>query len=62
MFSTGQLIFAAFFVIAFTSITIYSYRKDLALHKLQFKGSYIVVLAFFLFIAFLFLIKLFLKK
>jgi hypothetical protein len=53
MFSTGQLGFAIFFVIAFIAIIIYSYRKDLPLHKKYYKGSYRVLLGFLVFIALL---------
>jgi len=50
MFSTGQLIFALFFVLAFTTIFIYSYKKDKQKNKQYFKGSYWVLLGFFLFV------------
>ena len=53
MFSTGQLGFAIFFVIEFIAIIIYSYRKDLPLHKKYYKGSYRVLLGFLVFIALL---------
>ena len=57
MFSTGQLIFAAFFVIAFTAVMIYAYRKDLQLHKRYYKGSVRVLLVFILFIITIVVIK-----
>ena len=38
MFSTGQMIFALFFVIAFVIIIVYSYRKDKKLHKKYLKN------------------------
>lgn len=57
MFSTGQLIFAGFFVISFVIVMIYAYRKDLKLHKKYYRGSLIVLLAFLAFIAILFFIK-----
>jgi len=62
MFSTGQLGFAIFFVIAFIAIIIYSYRKDLALHKKYYKGSYRVLLGFLVFIALLVAAKFALKS
>ena len=34
MFSTGQLLFALLFIIGFTILTVWSYRKDRA--KIQF--------------------------
>ena len=51
MFSKGQLIFAAFFVIVFTILMIWSYRKDLKIHKKYYKNTYIVIIAVFLIIA-----------
>ena len=62
MFSTGQLGFAIFFVIAFIAIIIYSYRKDLPLHKKYYKGSYRVLLGFLVFIALLIAAKFALKS
>ncbi len=57
MFSTGQLIFAGFFVVAFVAVMIFSYRKDKKLHKKYYKGSFYVLIGFLLFIALLFFIK-----
>lgn len=57
MFSTGQLIFAGLFVIAFIIIMIFSYRKDIRLHKKYYKGSSYVLIGFIIFILLLFLIK-----
>ena len=51
MFSEGQLIFAAFFVIAFTILMIWSYQKDLKIHKKHYKNTFIIVIAIFLIIA-----------
>lgn len=62
MFSTGQLGFAIFFVIAFIAIIIYSYRKDLPLHKKYYKGSYRVLLWFLVFVALLVAAKYALKS
>jgi hypothetical protein len=61
MFSQGQLLFAAFFVVIFIIAMIYSYRKDFKLHRKFYKGSYIILLGFFAFIGFLFFIKGYLK-
>lgn len=61
MFSQGQLIFAACFVIVFIAAMIYSYRKDVHLHQKFYKGSYIILLGFIVFIGFLFAIKGYLK-
>ena len=55
MFSRGQLIFAGFFVVAFVILMIWSYRKDINLHKIHYKnGAFKVgvacVLTIFIFI------------
>lgn len=57
MFSTGQLIFAGLFVVAFIIIMIFSYRKDIRLHRKYYKGSIYVLIGFIVFILLLFLIK-----
>ncbi|MCM8569144.1 hypothetical protein NE848_07130 [Gramella jeungdoensis] len=57
MFSTGQLIFAGLFLIAFIIVMIFSYRKDTRLHKKYYKGSIYVLIGFIFFILLLFLIK-----
>ncbi|WP_246453428.1 MULTISPECIES: hypothetical protein [Flavobacterium] len=62
MFSQGQILFGVCFFIAFVIIMIFAYRKDLALHKIFYKGNYKVLVAFLLFIAILFLIKIFFKR
>ncbi len=62
MFSKGQLIFAILFALTFIGVLIYSYRKDVKLHRFHFKGSGKVVVGFIVFIALLFLIKLYLKN
>ncbi|WP_366184547.1 hypothetical protein [Flavobacterium ovatum] len=62
MFSTGQLIFAACFFVAFVIAAIYSYRKDLALHKIYYKGNYKILLGFLIFIGLLFVIKIYFKR
>ena len=62
MFSQGQLIFAAVFVVSFIAIIVFSYRKDLKLHKQYYKGSVWILIAFLLFIAILFAIKSIMKE
>lgn len=57
MISTGQLIFAILFFIAFTVVIIFSYRKDKRLHKKYYKGSVWILVGFLVFVAFLTLIK-----
>jgi len=54
MFTKGQWIFAILFAIFFAVSLIYTYRKDLKLHRKYYKGSVwvlIVFIAFFLMIA-----------
>lgn len=57
MFSTGQLFFAAIFFVIFVVIIAYSYRRDIKLHRKYYKGSIYVLLAFILFMALLFVLK-----
>lgn len=57
MFSTGQLIFAVIFFVAFVIVIFYSYRKDIKLHKKYYKGSVYVLFGFIAFILLLFVIK-----
>jgi len=61
MFSTNQLIFAAFCTVAFIIIMIISYRKDKKLHKKHFKGSAWILVGFVVFVAILLAVKLYLK-
>jgi cytochrome bd-type quinol oxidase subunit 1 len=61
MFSTGQMIFALFFVIAFVIIMIFSYQKDKNLHKKYYKGSFWVLIGFIVFVLILMAIKTYLK-
>ena len=51
MFSKGQIIFAVFFVIAFTILMIWSYRKDLKIHKKYYKNTFLVIITIFLVMA-----------
>lgn len=48
MFSTGQLIFAAIFTGIFIVLMIWSYRKDIKLHKFYYKNIWIVALGIFI--------------
>lgn len=61
MFSTGQWIFAAIFFVAFVAVIIFSYRKDLKLHKKHYKGTIYILVALIFFILLLFAVKTFLK-
>ena len=58
MFSTGQMIFAILFVIAFAIIIINMYRKDLKFLKNTYRGVHWVLIGFIVFFSLL----LFLKK
>lgn len=62
MFSTGQWIFAAIFFLSFVVVIIFSYRKDIAIHRKNYKGSLYVLVGFLIFIGLLFVIKEFLKN
>jgi heme A synthase len=62
MFTTGQLVFALLFFIAFVIVMVYSYRGDKKLHKKQYKGSLWILVGFIAFIVFLLLVKTYLKN
>ncbi len=62
MFSTGQLIFAILFVIAFVVAMVFVYRKDKRMHDKNYKGVGWVLFFFVIFIIFLFIIKYFLNN
>ncbi|WP_189603331.1 hypothetical protein [Salinimicrobium marinum] len=61
MFSTGQLIFAGIFLIVFILVMIYTYRKDLKLHRKYYRGTLYILLGFIMFIGLLFVIKMYLN-
>ena len=50
MFSKGQLIFAALFAIAFVIAMVWSYKKDIKIHKKYYKNSLIVLISLILII------------
>ena len=62
MFSTGQLVFAGLFFIAFVAFVYKSYSKDSKLHKKEYKGSYWILIGFIAFVGILFAIKFYLKE
>ncbi|MGS2763612.1 hypothetical protein [Sinomicrobium sp. M5D2P9] len=62
MFTTGQLIFAIFFFIAFVTVIFFSYRKDKKLHSRYYTGSIRILIGFILFLAILFLLKTWVKS
>ena len=51
MFSKGQTIFAVLFALTFVGIMIWSYRKDIPLHRTYYKKVWLVALGIFLVIA-----------
>lgn len=57
MFTTGQLTFGILFAIAFVIVMIYTYRKDMKLHRKYYKGSVWILIAFIAFIALIGVIK-----
>ena len=61
MFSTGQLAFAGFFVVAFIILMVFSYRKDIQLHRKYYKGSIFILIGFIIFILLLFALKTYLQ-
>ena len=61
MFTTGQIYFAIFFIIAFVITMILVYRKELKILKPFYKGTYSIFIGFIIFICLLFLIKFLMK-
>ncbi|MCK0114796.1 hypothetical protein MWU32_02205 [Gelidibacter sp. F63206] len=57
MLTNGQLIFGILFAIAFAIILIYTYRKDLKLHRKYYKGSIWILIAFIAFILMILAVK-----
>jgi short subunit fatty acids transporter len=62
MFSTAQLVFALLFFIVFVVAMVISYRKDVKIHEIYYKGNFKVLIGFFAFIVLLFVIKIVLKR
>ena len=62
MFTTGQLVFAILFFIAFVIFVSLSYKKDRKLHQKEYKGSFWILIGFIAFVAILFGIKYYLKE
>ena len=61
MFSTGQVVFALLFILAFTLVIIRMYRKDRGWQKKQYQGVIWVLLFFLGFVALLLILKYSLK-
>ena len=62
MFTTGQLIFAICFVIAFVIIMVFAYKRDKKLHKKHYRGSLWILVGFLVFVGLLLLAKWLLKQ
>jgi len=62
MISTGQLVFAICFFVAFVIIIAISYRKDKKLHKKYYKGNIWVLVGFIVFFLILLAAKFLLKE
>jgi hypothetical protein len=61
MFTTGQIYFAIFFIIAFVITMVLVYRKDLKVLKPFYTKTYTIFIVFIVFIGLLFLIKFLMK-
>ncbi len=62
MFSTGQIVFALLFILAFVLVMVRMYRKDRKWQKQQYKGAGWVLLFFIGFIALLLFLKYILRE
>ncbi|WP_317046524.1 hypothetical protein [Nonlabens agnitus] len=62
MFSSGQLIFAAVFFVAFVILIYFMYGKDKLLHRKNYKGVKWILLGFLAFFLLLLAIKFGLKQ
>lgn len=61
MLSTGQIIFAICFFVAFVIIMVVSYRRDRKLHQKQYKGTIWILVGFVIFVLLLLAVKLYLR-
>ncbi|MDY0780314.1 hypothetical protein [Tenacibaculum sp. IB213877] len=62
MFTTGRIIFAAFFVIVFTVLMVYSYKKDATNNQKHYQNAaFYVAIGIIAVIALLFLSKYLIK-
>lgn len=62
MFSTGQLVFAILFLIVFTFVIVFSYRKDKNVHRKFYKKNIWVFVIFVVFILLLIGLNTFLNE
>lgn len=56
MFTTGRLIFTISFLIVFIVVIAYSYRKDLKVNRMHFKGNVWILVTIVLIFSTLFLL------
>jgi hypothetical protein len=56
MFTTGRIIFTIAFLLIFSVVIAYSYRKDIKVNKQHFSGSFWILLSIVLIFSALFLI------
>lgn len=61
MFSPGQIVFAALFILAFSAVLFWMYRKDRSWHRKQYQGARWVLVFFVAFVIILFALKYLLK-
>ncbi|MDX5404995.1 MAG: hypothetical protein LPK47_02475 [Bacteroidota bacterium] len=55
--TTGHWIFAGIFMIGFITYLIWSYRKDLGLHRIHYRGSYYLLLGIIVVLFLIFIFK-----
>lgn len=62
MFTSGQLTFAAIFLVAFVLVLVFSYKGDKKKSRKYFKNSYLVLLGFLVLMGFMMFLKFYFKK
>ena len=56
MFTTGRIIFVAFFLLIFVIAMVWSYKKEKSITQIHFKKSYKILIALILFLVIQFII------
>jgi len=56
MFTSGRILFTVIFIVVFTGVLIWSYRKDLKNIRTHYRRNYLVLVGLLTFIALLYLI------
>jgi hypothetical membrane protein len=56
MFTPGRIVFTIAFMLIFSAVIVYSYRKDIKVNKQHFGGSFWILLTIVLIFSALFLI------